>query len=374
MSTSKHYDVFVSYSEMVGEHHAEKVRDALEMENYKPFVAHLDRIHVSGDFRHVTDRIIENARIFVLILNYNTLTRQEVIREVKMAKKFHKDSGENTFWIFREDLVDIPRTSEQIEQETGIKLGGMSQVDFKHDNELCTQILRKCNYIAKNIQTPPPSTPTMESERNFIQRFAARYTENGYRAVLERNIGGGHLADLTLHTENEMILCEFKTAATLCSVSTLRQLLAYRSQLRGIMPETKIRLMLITARGFFNADFRECAGDYGVELCDENDLDNSNILIFMDRSAYALNDTIHLQVSIFTTSRKAPVALQFVDCMGRVIFECSKPANQEKDLQEFVLLLNECDWNVNEKYTVRASHNQQEAKSEFLIQEPGPVV
>ena len=374
MSTSKHYDVFVSYFKMVGKHDAEMVRSAFKMRKYKAFVAHLDGIHISGYFPDAHDRIIENAKIFVLILNYDTLTRQEVIREVKMAKKFHKDSSKNTFWIFRKDMDDIPRTSEQFAQETGIELDYMNQSDFEHDSELCMKILHKFDKVVKNIQTPPPSTPTMESERNFIQRFAARYTENGYRAVLEPNIGGGHISDLTLHIENEMILCEFKTSATLCSVSTLRQLLAYRSQLSGIMPETKIRLMLITARGFFNADFRECAGDYGVELCDEKDLDNSNILIFMDRSAYALNDTIHLQVSIYTTSREAPVALQFMDCMGRVIFECSKPANQEKDLQEFVLLLNECDWNVNEKYTVRARHNQQEAKSEFLIKEPGPVV
>ena len=374
MSTSKHYDVFVSYYKTVGKHHAERVRSTLKMKGYTAFVAHLDGIHMSGDFSDAIDRIIENARIFVLILNYDTLTRQQVIREVKMAKKFHKDSGQNTFWIFRQDMDGIPRTSEQFAQKTGIKLDEMNQLDFEHGSELSTKILQKCDAVAENIQTPPLSTPAMESEKNFIQRFAVRYTENGYRAVLEPNIGGDRRADLTLHKENEMILCEFKTAATLCTVSTLRQLLAYRGQLRGIMPETKIRLMLITARGFFNAGFRECAGDYGVELCDENDLDKSNILIFMDRTAYALNDTIHLQVRISTTSREAPVALQFVDCMERVIFECAKPANQEKDLQEFVLLLNEGDWSVNEKYTVRARHNQQEAKSEFLIQEPNPVV
>ena len=328
MDAKKTYDVFISHYENTGSHHANIVKQAFLTRGYNAFASSSDKVLISGNFRNAIDGIIRDCKIFVLILNYDTLERPEVIREISVAKKFDKISSQNTFWIFREKKSRIPRTSDLLIKKTNIRLDNMNQSDFEVGPGLFSSVLEKYDEtVAKNSPIYSPTMPYGNYEKNLINRFVARFKKNGYLIVSETRIGNGHRADLILHKDDETILCEFKLSAANCTVNTLRQLLAYGDQLKNIEPETKIRLMLIVARGFFDPVLRQRANDYNIELCVESDLDKGNISIPTDRSAHALNrekdksefsikksdSVIHLDRALYSWTDKITIRVTFPD-------------------------------------------------------------
>ena len=328
MGAKKTYDVFISHYEDTGSHHADIIKKAFRTKGYSAFASSSDKVLISGKFRNAIDGIIRDCKIFVLILNYDTLEREEVIREISVAKRFGKISNQNPFWIFRENKPRIPRTSDLLIKKLNIRLNKMSQTDFKFDPELFSMVLEKYyDMVTKNNPICSPATPHGNYEKNLIDRFVSRFKENGYLTVSEIRIGNGRRADLVLHKEDETILCEFKLSAADCTVNTLRQLLAYGDQLKSIESETKIRLMLIAARGFFDPVLRERANDYSIELCVESDLDKDNISIHPDQSAHALNrkkakskfpikksgSVIHLDQTLYSWTDKVTIRVTFPD-------------------------------------------------------------
>ena len=142
---NEEYDVFVSYDELTSKEYAETIHAALTRKGYKVFVAHLRRPYITGNFHDVIDNVIKNCEVFCLILDYETLTRPEVKREVKVASENGKASKFNDFWIFHENSPDVERGSEEFTRETGVNLASMNQNNFTMTGTLASDTLRKCN-------------------------------------------------------------------------------------------------------------------------------------------------------------------------------------------------------------------------------------
>lgn len=376
MTENEEYDVFVSYQELIGNEYAETVYKALTRKGYKVFVAHLRRPYITGNFEDVIDNVIKNCKVFILILNYETLTRPQVKREVKVAFENGKLSNPNDFWIFHENLPDIDRSSSEFLSETGVDLGSMNQNDFPMIGILAADLLRKCNQ-RKNSHIPEYSTifPVKEdlAEESFIRSFAANYESEGYTAEVQSNAWKNFYVDLVLRRDNEMILCEFKRFAKNVKTNVFRQLLTYKSEIENIEPKTKIKLWLIV-RDSFDPKLRAEAKNYGIELFDENNLAKGNISVTTDRIIYPINSTIHLRIKPEIKIKDIPVNIQILDWQQGIVFDDNIELDIEKSFQEYDIIMKEDFWKVGNEYFVKVRHGLSEASDSFTIQERHSII
>lgn len=376
MSENDEYDVFVSYDELTSKEYAETVYNALTRKGYKVFVAHLRRPCITGNFENVINNVIKNCKIFSLILNYETLIRPQIQREVKIAFENDKISNQNDFWIFHENSPDVSRGSLDFTNETGVNLESLNQNNFSMTGTLAADTLRKCNE-RRNSQIPeyadifPPSIDI--AEESFVRYFAAQYENNGYKSDLQSNTWKNFYVDLVLRKDNEMILCKFKKFARQVNTNVFRQLLTYKSEIENIEPATKIKLWLIV-RDSFNLKQRDEAAFYGIELLDENNLAKGNLLVSTDRAVYPLHSIIHLRIKPEIKIENLPIVIQILDSKQTVIFEDKIQLQGDKSFQEYNLIMKEGIWNVGQEYFVKVKHGLSEASDRFIIQERNSII
>ena len=97
------FDAFISYFEETGSDNAETIRDNLKRYSINAFVAHIERRNYAGSFEEKINNVIANCRYFILLINIDTLGREQVVRECKRA--YPNGLTEHPqFIIFREDL------------------------------------------------------------------------------------------------------------------------------------------------------------------------------------------------------------------------------------------------------------------------------
>jgi TIR domain len=134
------FDVFVSYYEKTGRSYAETIRDIFEGKGLKTFVAHIERLKYSGNFRDKVNEAIRNCRYFVLLNTVDVFTRDEVVREIKTAYP-HGLNNSHKLIVFRHSDYDVPRSDANFTAETGIDIGAENQHDFKDDADLASRVL-----------------------------------------------------------------------------------------------------------------------------------------------------------------------------------------------------------------------------------------
>lgn len=376
MEEIEEYDIFVCYDELTSKEYAEIVNAALTRKGYKVFVAHLRRPYITGNFEDVIDNVIKNCKVFFLILNYETLTRHQVKREVKFAYENGKISNQNDFWIFHENFPDVSRGSPEFTHETGVNLESMNQNNFSMTGTLAADTLRKCNE-RRNSQIPEYSTvfPHKEdlAEENFVRYFAAQYENQGYKADFQSNAWKDFYVDLVLRKDHEMILCEFKKFARQVNTNVFRQLLTFKSEIENIEPDTKIRLWLIV-RDSFGLKQRNEATEYGIELFDENNLAKGNLSVSSDRTVYPLHSIIHLRIKPEIKIENSPIIIQILDSNQKKIFEDKIPIHMDKIFQEYDIPMKEDFWNAGLEYFVKVKHGFSEAIDSFTVQERGSII
>ena len=376
MSENEEYDVFVSYDELTSKEHAEIIRDALTRKGYRVFVAHLQRSRLDGHFENVIDNAIQNCKIFVLVLNYETLTRPQIKREVRIASEHGRLLDPPDFWIFHENSPDVPRGSDEFTDETGVKLESLNQNNFSILGQLAADTLRKCNE-RRSSKSSESSSSSLLSENDvdeiFVKSFAASYEKQGYRADFQSSAWKNFYVDLVLRKNNEMILCEFKKTASAVGQGTFRQLLTFKSEIENIEPKTTIKLWVIV-KDSFNDALRNDAKNYGIELFDENTIEKNSLLVSTDRTIYPLNSIIHLRIKPELKIKNSPIIIQFLTQNQEVLFETQIPVDMEKDFQEFDLSMDELTWSVDQKYIIKVKHGLSEDTDTFLIKERHSII
>jgi len=376
MNESEEFDVFVCYDALTSSELAETIYKALTRKGYRVFVAHLQNSNMDGDFHQVIDNVINNCKIFTLILNYETLTQNEVIREINTAFPNGNIANPEDFWIFYKNVPDILRGSSEFTNETGIRLESLNQNDFSIRGELAEKTLRKCKE-RKNSQIAEYSTifPEKEdlAEENFVRSFAAQYENKGYKADFQSNAWKDFYVDLVLRKDNEIILCEFKKFAHQVKTNIFRQLLTYKSEIENIEPETKIKLWLIV-RDSFDLKLRDEAKIYGIELFDENNLAKGNLLVSTDRTVYPLHSIVHLRIKPEIKIENSPIIIQILDSKQTIIFEDKIPLQMDKIFQEYDIPMKEDFWNIEQEYFVKVKHGFSDASDSFTIQERRSII
>ena len=376
MSENEEYDIFVSYDELTGGDYAKTIHKALTRKGYTVFVAHLQRPRLTGNFENGIDNIIQNCKVFVLVLSYEALTRPQIKREVQFANENGQFSDPQDFWIFHEDLIDVQRGSDEFVNETGVRLESWNQNDFLGTGKLASDALRKCNERrnSKNVKLSsflPISEYAVEG--NFVKSFAASYEKHGYHADFQSSTWKNFYVDLVLRKDNEMILCEFKKTASSVGQNTFRQLLTFKSEIENIEPKTKIKLWLIV-KDSLDDKLRDNARDYGIELFDENTLKKDFLLVSTDRTIYPLNSIIHLRIKLESIIKNSPIIIQFLTKNQEIFFETQISIDMEKTFQEFDFPMNKLTWNFDQKYIAKVKHGLYEGSDTFYIKKRHSII
>jgi hypothetical protein len=137
------FDAFISYFEETGSDDAETIRDNLKRYSIKAFVAHIERHNYAGSFEEKVNNVIANCRYFILLINIDTLGREQVVRECKRA--YPNGLTEHPrFIIFREDLEHVERASATFLTQTGIDISKQNQQDFRTDPQLASRVSSLC--------------------------------------------------------------------------------------------------------------------------------------------------------------------------------------------------------------------------------------
>ena len=376
MSENEEYDVFVSYDELTGSDYARIIHEALTKKRYKVFVAHLERLHMDGEFRDTIKNIIQNSKIFILLINYDTLKSREVQREVRFANENGRFSDPSDFWIFRENKPGVVRGLDIFTSETGVKLESFNQNDFSMSNQLVYNTFRKCDERkrSKNIElssSPLASEDTVDE--NFVKSFAAPYKEQGYSANLQPDNWKEFYVDLVLQKNNEMILCKFEKTAKNIGQHTFRQLLTFKSEIENIEPKATIKLWLIV-KDSFDDKLRNIAKDYGIKLFDENTNEKDSLSVSADRMIYPLNSIIHLRIKPELEIQNSPITIQILTQNQKIIFETQILVDMEKTFQEFDLSMDKLTLSVDQKYVVKIKQGSFEASDVFSIKKRHSII
>ena len=376
MNENKEYDVFVSYNQLSGSDYAKIIHEALTKKRYKVFVAHLEHLHMDGEFRDTIKNIIQNSKIFILLINYDTLKSREVQREVRFANENGRFSDPTDFWIFREDKPGVVRGLDIFTSETGVELESFNQNDFSMSNQLVYNTFRKCDERKRSKNTESsqsPLTSEYTADESFVKSFATPYKEQGYIVNFQPHNWKKFYVDLILQKDNEMILCEFKKSAKNIGQHTFRQLLTYKSEIENIEPKTTIKLCLVV-KDSFDDKLRNDAKNYGIELFDENTVEKDSLSVSTDRTIYPLNSTIHLRIKPKLKIENSPITIQFLTQHQEIIFETQIFIDMKKTFQEFDLSMNELTLGVDQKYVVKVKQGSFEASDIFFIKENHSII
>jgi hypothetical protein len=153
------FDAFISYFEETGSDNAETIRDNLKRYSINAFVAHIERSNYAGSFEEKINNVIANCRYFILLINIDTLGREQVVRECKRA--YPNGLTEHPqFIIFREDLEHVERASETFLIETGIDISKQNQHDFRTDPQLAgrvSSLCRSCFFVKVEVTSYQPA-------------------------------------------------------------------------------------------------------------------------------------------------------------------------------------------------------------------------
>jgi hypothetical protein len=86
MSPNEDFEYFVCYYERAAGDFAKMIYDTITKEcGAKVYADHIFHDRMSGRFRAIIDEIIRKCRVFILLNTIDSLSRNEVIREVKIA-------------------------------------------------------------------------------------------------------------------------------------------------------------------------------------------------------------------------------------------------------------------------------------------------
>ncbi|MDP9288124.1 MAG: toll/interleukin-1 receptor domain-containing protein [Thermoproteota archaeon] len=155
------FDAFISYYEETGEDYAAKIKKCFETRNIQTFVAHIERSKLAGDYERIFDEAITNSKYFVLLITVDTLTRQQVVREVRTAYPTGLKNGPKLL-IFRHNLPNIPRFTPDFIEKTGTDISKHNQLDFQHRSELATKAMTLADELLK-IRTRSLDSKTKEN-------------------------------------------------------------------------------------------------------------------------------------------------------------------------------------------------------------------
>ncbi len=137
------FDAFISYFEQTGSDYAETIRDNLKRYSIKAFVAHVERPPYVGSFEGRINSVIGNCRYFILLINIDTLGREQVIRECKTAYPNGLTESPKLV-IFLEDLEHVERKSETFLKQTQIDISKENQHRFRTDSQLASRVSVLC--------------------------------------------------------------------------------------------------------------------------------------------------------------------------------------------------------------------------------------
>jgi tetratricopeptide (TPR) repeat protein len=159
---NEHFDVFVSYYQMLAKDFAESIHEILT-KNYKlkVYVNHLYQNVNQGEFRNIIDKIIKNCKIFILINSKYALSRSEIVREIKVAFP-NGNVTKHDFWIFRQKNTKVPLSTKEFNKETNIDLSKQNQPEFSTSEELKRIVDEVCEYNLNKTEknkSLPNSTP-----------------------------------------------------------------------------------------------------------------------------------------------------------------------------------------------------------------------
>jgi tetratricopeptide (TPR) repeat protein len=162
---NEEYDFFVSYYERVADDLAERVYDILTKDfGYRVYANHIIRDKTPGDFELNIDKVIQKCKVFVLINSRGALSRNQVIREIKVAFP-EGDLLTRELWIFREKSDDVPFGTEDFKMETNIDLKRIQQSPFVSPGGLGRAVHKLCQSRKKYIT---PSSRTAISPGVFL--------------------------------------------------------------------------------------------------------------------------------------------------------------------------------------------------------------
>jgi len=162
------FDIFICYDEATGGDFASALQEYLvTRRGYRVFVAHIERHKMAGKFRedHIYP-IIDSCPTFILLNTLDALDRSEIQKEIQRAFP-NGNTSTKDFWIFRENINDVPFITENFKTNTGIELDNLNQDPFNTIQELTRTALRKCSnkkrFSTETIQSqlnPPPPIRT----------------------------------------------------------------------------------------------------------------------------------------------------------------------------------------------------------------------
>ena len=133
------FDAFVSYDELTGKYDAETIKASLERKKINVFVAHIERVKYSNNFEETIDNVIRGSKYFILLVNVDTLGREQVVREFKKAYPYQYGQFVNPkLAIFHHKLA--PRSSDSFTHKTGVDVSKINQQDFENSGELAAKV------------------------------------------------------------------------------------------------------------------------------------------------------------------------------------------------------------------------------------------
>ena len=155
VAPDKIYDVFISYCELTGELYAEHIAKIFATRNLNTFVSGLERSYITGNWESFIDKVIQDSKIFILLLTIDTLNSNQVKREIEQLKK--KGINSKNFWIARHNIPDVPR-KHQLNAAIGSDIADIMQIDFDHETKLGSRILQCYNANFKTEVQPGSSS------------------------------------------------------------------------------------------------------------------------------------------------------------------------------------------------------------------------
>ncbi|MGI0042418.1 MAG: NB-ARC domain-containing protein, partial [Nitrososphaeraceae archaeon] len=135
------YQAFVSYFEENGSSFADLIKKIISEEmGLNAFVAHIERPNYSGDFETPRTTIIRNSVLFIFINTIRSLTREEIIREFRLAYP-NGYTNKPKLVIFYHKVSGNSRSDSQFIKKTELKydIAKYNQHDFVDKEELSTK-------------------------------------------------------------------------------------------------------------------------------------------------------------------------------------------------------------------------------------------
>lgn len=187
--TNDRFDAFISYFEQTGSDYAETIRDNLKRYSIKAFVAHVEKPRYVGRFEERINSVIANCRYFILLINIDTLGREQVIRECKTAYP-NGLTERPKLVIFLEDLEHVERQSETFLKQTQIDISKENQHKFRTNSQLASGVSVLCieRVFVKETAYEPIEVREQRSSSDVMARHNLTSVEKFLNKVNELDL------------------------------------------------------------------------------------------------------------------------------------------------------------------------------------------